>query len=155
MDILSAITSPTPFILDGATGTNLQKAGMPKGVCPEKWILENPDHILKLQYEYYMAGSDAVLAPTFGANSAVLSRHGLDGQSSEMNKRLAALTVKARDKSGKGYVIADVSPTGLFLKPYGDASFDQVCSIYYEQAKALEDSGIDIDRKSTRLNSSH
>ena len=29
--------------LDGATGTNLQKAGMPTGVCPEAWILEHPD----------------------------------------------------------------------------------------------------------------
>jgi 5-methyltetrahydrofolate--homocysteine methyltransferase len=151
MDILDAISSQTPFILDGATGTNLQRAGMPKGVCPEKWILENPEHILKLQYEYYMAGSDAVLAPTFGANSAVLSRHGLDGQATEMNKRLAALTVKARDKTGRGYVIADVSPTGLFLKPYGDSSFDQVCSIYYEQAKALEDSGIDMFMAETML----
>ncbi|MHC1696067.1 MAG: homocysteine S-methyltransferase family protein [Eubacteriales bacterium] len=151
MDILNAISSQTPFILDGATGTNLQRAGMPKGVCPEKWILENPEHILKLQYEYYMAGSDAVLAPTFGANSAVLSRHGLDGQATEMNKRLAALTVKARDKTGRGYVIADVSPTGLFLKPYGDASFDRICSIYYEQAKALEDIGIDMFMAETML----
>ena len=29
------------LILDGATGTNLMAAGMPMGVCPEKWILEN------------------------------------------------------------------------------------------------------------------
>ena len=29
------------LVLDGATGTNLQKAGMPTGVCPEKWILDS------------------------------------------------------------------------------------------------------------------
>ena len=38
-----------PVILDGATGTNLQKAGMPVGVCPEQWILENPEIMIKLQ----------------------------------------------------------------------------------------------------------
>ena len=31
-----------PVILDGATGTNLMEAGMPIGVCPESWVLENP-----------------------------------------------------------------------------------------------------------------
>jgi len=30
------------IILDGATGTELQKTGMPSGVCPELWCLENP-----------------------------------------------------------------------------------------------------------------
>ena len=44
-----------PVLLDGATGTNLQKAGMPVGVCPEQWILENPEIMIKLQ-EDYVAG---------------------------------------------------------------------------------------------------
>ena len=38
-----------PVILDGATGSNLMKAGMPKGVCTEKWVLEHPDTIIQLQ----------------------------------------------------------------------------------------------------------
>ena len=54
--------------LDGATGTNLQKAGMPTGVCPEAWILEHPDTMMQLQKAYFEAGSDIVLAPTFTAN---------------------------------------------------------------------------------------
>ena len=44
--------------LDGATGTNLQKAGMPTGVCPEAWILEHPDTMMQLQKAYFEAGSD-------------------------------------------------------------------------------------------------
>ena len=36
-------------ILDGATGTNLQEAGMPVGVCPEQWILEHPQVLIDLQ----------------------------------------------------------------------------------------------------------
>ena len=55
-------------ILDGATGTNLQKAGMPVGVCPEKWILEHPEVLVKLQKEYVEAGTDILFAPTFTAN---------------------------------------------------------------------------------------
>ena len=44
-----------PVYLDGATGSNLQKAGMPTGVCPEQWILDHPDVILDLQKRYIEA----------------------------------------------------------------------------------------------------
>ena len=61
-----------PLLLDGATGTNLIAAGMPRGVCPEQWILENPKPLQDLQRSFIEAGSDAVLAPTFGAHRARL-----------------------------------------------------------------------------------
>ena len=35
--------------LDGATGSNLVKAGMPSGVCPEAWILEHKEVMLAMQ----------------------------------------------------------------------------------------------------------
>ena len=54
--------------LDGATGSNLSMRGMPSGVCPEKWILENKDVFMQLQREYAQAGTDIVYAPTFGGN---------------------------------------------------------------------------------------
>ena len=57
-----------PVILDGATGTNLQKAGMPVGVCPEQWILDHPDVILDLQKRYIEAGTQILYAPTFSGN---------------------------------------------------------------------------------------
>lgn len=38
--------------LDGATGSNLVRAGMPSGVCPEQWILEHPHVMLELQRQY-------------------------------------------------------------------------------------------------------
>ena len=65
-------------LLDGATGSNLMKAGMPTGVCPEKWILDNPSHIIKLQREYIKAGTNILLAPTFTANRIKLAEYGLE-----------------------------------------------------------------------------
>ena len=73
-----------PMILDGATGTSLIRAGMPTGVCPEAWILENPEVIKDIQSRYFESGSDAVLAPTFGANKTVLSRYGLADKAAEI-----------------------------------------------------------------------
>ena len=57
-----------PIFLDGATGSNLQKKGMPTGVCPERWILDNREIMISLQREFVDAGSDIVYAPTFTAN---------------------------------------------------------------------------------------
>ena len=44
--------------LDGATGSNLITIGMPAGVCPEIWIMENEDVLIGLQKEYVEAGTD-------------------------------------------------------------------------------------------------
>ena len=45
-------------VLDGATGSNLQKRGMPVGICPEQWIIENREIMKELQKEYLEAGTD-------------------------------------------------------------------------------------------------
>ena len=80
------------MILDGATGSNLQKRGMPTGVCPEEWILEHPDVLVGLQREYIEAGSDVLYAPTFSGNRIKLEEYGLADRISEMNHSLAGLS---------------------------------------------------------------
>ncbi len=59
-------------LLDGATGSNLMAAGMPKGVCTEEWVLSHKDVIQSLQRAYIEAGSNIIYAPTFGGNVSVL-----------------------------------------------------------------------------------
>ncbi len=125
---------PLPMALDGATGTALMRGGMPNGACPEDWVLKNPGVIQCIQREYYSAGSDAVLAPTFGGNRPSLARHGLH----DCETRNAALAVLTREVCGCGFIGGDMSPTGLFLRPYGDASLSDLAAVYAEQAKALE-----------------
>lgn len=127
-----------PLILDGATGTELIKAGMPAGICPEAWILSHPDVIRSIQKKYAAAGSGAVLAPTFGANRVGLARYALAEKTVEMNRALAGFS---RDAVGhEGVLIGgDFSPTGKLLAPFGDADFEEIVSVYKEQASALHD----------------
>ena len=66
------------ILLDGATGSNLTKAGMPKGVSTELWVLEHPDILANLQKAYVEAGSQIVYAPTFGANRLKLADYGAE-----------------------------------------------------------------------------
>lgn len=130
-----------PMLLDGATGTNLYKAGMPSGVCVEKWVLDHPQAIIDLQKAYVAAGSDAVMAPTFEANRYKLSQHGLGDSVVDFNKRLVELSRMATD--GKALVAGNMAPTGLFVEPFGDETFDGLIDIFREQAFALKEAGAD------------
>jgi 5-methyltetrahydrofolate--homocysteine methyltransferase len=128
--------------LDGATGTNLMKAGMPKGVCVEKWVLENPQVITDLQRKYVESGSDIIYSPTFGANPVTLGKYGLEEKTEEMNKSLVALSKKAAGNKAK--VAGDISSTGLLMAPMGDATYEQIKNAYMRQARALDQAGVDL-----------
>lgn len=131
-----------PLILDGATGTQLQKRGYSNGLCAEQWVLEHPEAIIDIQKQYIEAGSQVVYAPTFGANRVKLEENGIFNQVEDYNMRLVALSKKAAD--GKALVAGDIAPTGKFLAPMGDASFEEIVEIYTEQASALEKAGVDL-----------
>ena len=131
-----------PILSDGATGTQLYQRGMPKGVCTETWVLEHPDVLIDIQRSYVAAGSNVLMAPTFGANRANLGHHGIAHKVTEYNKALVALSKQAAD--GKALVAADLSPTGLFIPPFGETEFEELVDIYTEQAKACEEAGADL-----------
>lgn len=133
---------PLPFILDGATGTELSKRGMKTTDCTERFIMDHPSVLQKLQGEYLAAGSDAVLAPTFGANRPTLTRHGFGAD--EVASACRALFKIAKDAAGNAKIAGDMSPTGLLLKPYGDTDPETVYEIYREQAAALLECGVDF-----------
>lgn len=126
-----------PLLLDGATGSNLMKAGMPKGVCAETWILDHPQAILDLQRAYVAAGSQVLLAPTFTAGRMYLSQHGLEGELKELNRRLVALSREAAQ--GKAWVAGDMTTMGR-----ADVPYETMLEYYHEQAQALAEAGVDL-----------
>ena len=132
--------------LDGAMGSNLIKRGMPKGVCPEKWILENKNIVVELQKEYVEAGTDILYAPTFTSNRIKLQEYGLEVNLLQINKDLVSITKEAAlsAKERVVYVAADITMTGLQLKPMGKLDFEELVEIYKEQALALIEGGVDL-----------
>ncbi|MBR3601159.1 MAG: homocysteine S-methyltransferase family protein [Lachnospiraceae bacterium] len=130
------------LFLDGATGSNLQKRGMPSGVCPEKWILENEDIFIGLQKEYIEAGTNVLYAPTFTSNRIKLQEFGLEDQIGEINHKLVALSKKAA--GGKAWIAGDLTMTGQQLKPMGTMDFEELVDIYKEQIIYLTEAGVDL-----------
>ncbi len=133
------------LVLDGATGTNLQKAGMPTGVCPEKWILEHKDVMIKLQTDYINAGSNIIYAPTFSGNRIKLEEYGLEKQLVKMNQELVALSKEAVAKTGyRAYVAGNLTMTGRQLYPIGKLTLSELIDVYKEQINVLVDAGVDL-----------
>ena len=133
------------LVLDGATGTNLQKAGMPTGVCPEKWILEHKDIMLELQMNYINAGSNIIYAPTFSGNRIKLEEYGLDKDLEKMNLELVALSKEAVAKTGyRAYVAGNLTMTGRQLYPIGKLSLEELIDVYKEQIAVLVKADVDL-----------
>lgn len=131
------LTDKEIVILDGATGSNLMKAGMPRGVCTEKWICEHREVMTALQRAYKEAGSRIVYAPTFSANRVNLAGHGLEGQIEELNRELVGIT---REAVGTDCFIAgDLTTTGKMGEEYG-----VLLEVYKEQIRILSEAGVDL-----------
>ena len=131
--------------LDGATGSNLVKAGMPSGVCPEQWILEHPDVMLDLQKRYVAAGTDILYVPTFTANRIKLAEYGLEKQMGSMIRSLTDISREAASGADRPvYLAGDLTMTGELLRPMGKMELEDLIDIYKEQIRFLAEAGVDL-----------
>lgn len=135
-------------VLDGATGTNLQNAGMKSGDCPEQWIVDHPDIFIELQRNYIEAGADVLYTPTFTSTSIKLAEYGLADEQETLVHRLAGLTKQAVALSGastdrKIYILGDISMTGQQLEPVGTLPFEDLVDVYKQEAALLIKEGVD------------
>ena len=144
----SELLSRGALLLDGATGSNLQKMGMPRGCCTEEWILNHPEAILDLQRRYAEAGSHIVYAPTFQAQPIPLSHVKLDRQTEAINAMLVALSKKA----APGLLVAgDLTTMATFIDSYDTALFDTMVENYRRQIAGLLEGGADLLAAETLL----
>lgn len=137
-----ALIQDAPIFLDGATGSNLQKKGMPSGVCPEQWILENKEVLVTLQKDFIDAGSRIIYAPTFTANRIKLKEYGLEENIRQMNHDLVAISKEAAGQ--RAYVAGDITMTGEQLAPMGRLDFEELVAVYKEQIGCLVEAGVDL-----------
>lgn len=145
----SALAAGGVVLLDGATGSNLMKAEMPRGVCTEAWVAEHPEPLLQLQRAYVAAGSQIIYAPTFCANRQSLARYGLEEQTADLNRRLVDLSRRAAGE--RALVAGDLTTTGIPLEPNGTMTDERLFDIYREQISALAEAGAELLAAETML----
>ena len=127
--------------LDGATGSNLRLAGMPKGCSTESWVLEHPEILQNLQRRYAVAGSQILFAPTFQAQPIALKALGLDADTEKINAKLVALTKEAAPNC---LVAGDITTLATFCDSWDAKNFDLLVENYRRQIRGLIDGGVDI-----------
>ena len=134
--------------LDGATGSNLMKAGMPRGCCTEEWVLANPDALVALQRGYARAGSQILYAPTFQAQPIALERVNLHRQTEAINAQLIALT---RSAAPGCLVAGDLTTLAAYTDSWDPEKFDLLVENYRRQIRGLIDGGADLLAAETLL----
>ena len=129
------------LILDGATGSNLRAAGMPKNCCTEIWVLEHPEPLVALQRAYAQAGSHIIYAPTFQATPPALEKEGLAAHTEKINEALVSLSRAA----APGCPIAgDLTTMAAVCESWDPDNFDLMVAAYRRQIRGLMDGGADL-----------
>lgn len=130
------------LILDGAMGTMLQERGLKPGQSPEEMNMTMPEVVAGVHQAYLDAGADILVTNSFGGSREKLSHYGLEGRLKEINA--ASVQIAKKVAGDKAFVAASIGPTGRFVEPVGDLTFDQMADIFREQAKALIDAGANL-----------
>ena len=147
---LHSILETTGWVLaDGATGTNLFRAGLETGYPPELWNVERPEYITALHTSFIDAGSQLILTNSFGGTAHRLRLHAADVRVGELNLAAAKLARQAaddgRDRHGHEIVVAgSIGPTGELFEPMGALDHADALAAFTEQAEALAAGGVDL-----------
>jgi len=140
-DLRQKLAEPGIIIMDGATGTQLQRMRLPAGMAPELWNLQNPEKVKEHYRAYVEAGSDAILTNSFGGTRPRLDMEGSGHLTHEINVAAAML---AREVAGdQVLVLGSMGPTGLLMEPMGELTYDKAIEYFAEQAVGLAEGGVD------------
>lgn len=135
------LCSGGPVLLDGATGSNLMKTGMPRGGCTEQWVLNNPQKLIDLQRSYVAAGCQILYAPTFQAQPIALEQNGILESAESINKKLVALS---REAAPETLIAGDLTTLAAFTDSWDPEKFDLLIENYRHQIAGLLEGGADL-----------
>lgn len=143
LDLRERLAAGEVFITDGATGTSLQRMGLPVGAAAERWVLENPDAIRSLEQAFIEAGSDIILTCTFGGTRLRLDASGLADRFEAVNCKAVQIAQEAAMATDV-LVAGSIGPTGHMLSPLGTLSVEEAWEEFADQARILLESGVDL-----------
>ncbi|MDR1928740.1 MAG: homocysteine S-methyltransferase family protein [Endomicrobium sp.] len=130
------------LIMDGAFGTEIQKKNYLNDVIiQEELNIKFPERITEIYSSYINAGSDIILANTFGANYIKLKKHKLLDKADNIVRLGIDLIRKV---SNNVIVAGDISSIGEYIEPLGSLSFNEVYNAYAFQASLLQKYNADI-----------
>lgn len=144
MTFRQLLTRPLIY-LDGGTGTMLQARGLKPGERTESWTIERPEDLIRIHQSYIEAGADIVNANTFGVNKF---RYSGDAGYSLLRLVDAAIAnarqaVRRAAREGETLVSLDLGPSGEFMEPFGDLTYEDAYDNFRRLVTVGEQAGAD------------
>ena len=131
------------LIADGAMGSLLHEAVGPQR-CFDELNATEPEAVFRVHQAYLEAGAQIIETNTFGANRFKLAPHGLAAETARFNSRGVKIAREARESAAREVMIAgSIGPLGLGVQAR-HPSPDEIQDIFFEQAQALEERGVDL-----------
>jgi 5-methyltetrahydrofolate--homocysteine methyltransferase len=140
---IERLQSGKVLVLDGATGTNLQRRGLPAGTPSDSWVMDNPEEVLWLHRSFLSAGADILLTNTFGSSRLHLAHAGLADRFEQTNRRAVELACQVAGGTGT-LVAGSMGPLGEMLQPSGTLEESEAEKAYAAQAAVLAGAGVDL-----------
>ena len=136
------------IILDGATGTELEKRGVP--MDDAAWcaaaLATHPETVREVHEDYIRSGADVIITNTFPAARHVLEPAGLGDRFRELNTLAVELAVQAREGVAEGpvYIAGSISTFPPRLENDLAPPEKVARENYREQAATLAEAGVDL-----------
>lgn len=123
-------------------GTMLYSKGIYLNACFDELNLTNPGIVQEVHRDYVRSGADIIETNTFGANRFKLKKYGLNDKVAEINRAGARI---AREEAGADVFLAgSIGPLGVKVEPWGQLAAEEAEAAFAEQARALQEGGVDV-----------
>lgn len=135
------------IVMDGATGTELQRRGVPMDhvAWSATAIVTHPDILRAVHDDYIAAGADLVIANTFGTSRHVLEPAGLGDRVGDLNRRAVAIAREAAAAAPRPVAVAGSISSFVPRSDHAHPPpLEAMRASYAEQAKLLAEARVDL-----------
>lgn len=149
MDIRARLTTGAPLLLDGATGTELNRRGVDTALplWSARALITAPEVLTQVHADYAQAGADILTADTFRTNRRTLDRAGLATQVQSLTARAIDLARAGAKRGAPGRSVAvagSLAPVEDCYSPELTPPDHELVAEHTELAQALAAAGADL-----------
>ena len=146
---LARLASHRPLLLDGATGTELDRRGVDTRLplWSARALIEQPDVVRQIHADYIDAGADIITTNSFRTHRRTLERAGVIGRARELTQwavQLARQAIRQSPADRSIFVAGSMSPLEDCYSPGLVPPDHQLRSEHVEMARDLADAGCDL-----------
>ena len=143
--IIQRINNGERILIDGATGTECERRGVPQVV--NTWnsgaALSHPQIVKTIHEEYIDCGAEIIITNTFSSSRHAMRSAGIEHQFEELTNAAVHLAQEARDNSGKSHVLIAGGITH-WIWTENKPSMEELESNTRDQAILMANAGCDL-----------